>query len=249
MLTIRKKFLVFTVSEHWYECRYKWYELLGMTAYLHVKNNVPKPPLTVSKPNYTIENNLELTGEQIFEAFTKQYRNQIRQAEKDGVECYFHRDIKGFVPFFNDFARSKGIHQTSERRLEEMGEELLLSYASINGKVVAAHSYHYDRESKVVRTFQSASVRLDEESGLDKNLVGKANKLLHYKDMLHFKNMGVTTYDFGGYAPPEDKRDLKGVNDFKLNFGGEIVTCRNYYTIPYYVCRVLAEKFGLLGQG
>ena len=247
MLTIRKRFFLVNVKEHWYDCQFKWYDTFKIASFMHVKGDVPQPPLTIKKHNYTIENNLLLPEEQIFGAFTKQYRNQIRQAESEGVRCYFHRDIKGFVAFFNDFAQTKGINLTSERRLEEMGDELLISYAELDGKIIAAHSYHYDKDSGVVRTFQSASIRMQEVA--DKNLIGKANKLLHYKDMLHFKSMGISTYDFGGYAGKDDKRDLKGINEFKLNFGGEVVTCTNYFTIPYFVFHTIADKLGLLGKG
>ena len=246
MLTIKKKFGLLNVVENWYECRYQWKDLLSLTAYMHVKNDCPQPPLTVRKDNYTIENDLRLTEEEIFGAFTKQYRNQIRQAETEGVNCYFHKDIPGFVEFFNDFAATKGINLTSIQRLEEMGDELLLSYAEWNGRVLAAHSYHYDKAAGVVRTYQSASVRLTGE--LDKNLIGKANKLLHYKDMLYFKQLGIHTYDFGGYAGKDDKRDLKGINEFKLNFGEEGVSCVNYFSIPYYLLKTMAAKFGILGN-
>jgi lipid II:glycine glycyltransferase (peptidoglycan interpeptide bridge formation enzyme) len=246
MLTIRKKFFIFNVVEEWYECYYKWYHVFTMTAFMHVKNKVPQPLFTIKRENYTIENDLTGSEEKIFEVFSKQFRNQIRQAEKDGVNCYFHKDIKGFVVFFNEFAKAKGINQTSVRRMEEMGDELLLSYAELDGKIIAAHSYHYDKKAAVVRTFQSASIRLD--NGIEKNLIGKANKLLHFRDMIHFKKIGVQTYDFGGYAGPDDKRDLKGINDFKLNFGGEVITCTNYYTIPYFVVKTAAEKLRLVGK-
>ena len=149
MLKIQKKFLFFNVVEKWYECNYKWYELLGMAAYIHVKNDVPQPPFTIKRESFTIENDLTAPEEKIFEICSKQFRNQIRQAEKEGVKCYFNRDIKRFVPFFNEFAKTKGINQTSVRRLEEMGDELLLSYAELDGKIIAAHSYHYDKMSAV----------------------------------------------------------------------------------------------------
>ena len=247
MLTIRKKFFVFNVHENWYQCRYKWYELFGLNAYMHVKNMDTKPLLMVNKISHTVENNLELSEEEIVAAFSKQFRNQIKGAEKEGVTCEFNKDIERFVPFFNEFARAKGINITSVRRLQEMGENLLLSAAFLDGRMIVAHSYFYDRESQIVHTYQSASIRLEES--LDKNLVGKANKLLHYKDMLHFKQMGVKVYDFGGYSPPENKRELGGINDFKLNFGGEVVTCKNYQTIPYFIMKFLAGKLGFLGKG
>lgn len=248
MLTIQKKFFFIKVHEHWYQCRYKWYDIFGLHAFLHVKNLDSKPAFMVNKISHTVENDLTLSEEELFGAFSKQFRNQIKGAEKEGVVCEYNKDIERFVPFFNDFARSKGINGTSVRRLQEMGDNLLLSAAFLDGKMIVAHSYFYDRESQIVHTFQSASIRF-EDCGLDKNLIGKANKLLHFKDMLHFKAEGVKTYDFGGYSPPENKRELNGINDFKLNFGGKVVECKNYLTIPYFVLKFLADKLGFLGKG
>lgn len=247
MLTIRKKFSFVSVAEHWYECRYKWYQLFGLHAYMHVKNNVAKPALMLQSESYTVENDLTLSGEEILAGFSKQYRNQVRQAEKEGVTAIYNRDIKTFVPFFNEFAKTKNISLTSERRLEEMGETLMLSHAVLNGQVLVSHSYFYDQETLVVHTYHSASVRFSDT--IDKNLVGKANKYLHYQDMLYFQSKGVKTYDFGGYAGPKDTRDLQGVNDFKLGFGGKVVPCVNYMTIPYFILKTLADKLGLLGKG
>lgn len=247
MLTIRKKFFFVSVNETWYQCRYKWYDIFGLNAYMHVKDRNTKPAFMLKKISHTVENNLELSEDEIFGAFSKQFRNQIKGAEKEGVTCEFNKDIERFVPFFNEFAKSKGINVTSVRRMQEMSDYLLLSAAFLDGKLIVAHSYFYDRESQIVHTYQSASIRLEET--LDKNLVGKANKLLHFKDMLHFKQMGVKTYDFGGYSPPENKRELSGINDFKLNFGGEVVTCNNYITVPYFILKYVADKLGFLGKG
>lgn len=247
MLTIRKKFAFINVAEHWYECRYKWYQLFGLHTYVHVKNSMPKPAFMVQTESYTVENDLSLPEEELFGNFTKQYRNQVRQAEKEGVVAVYNRDIKGFVPFFNDFAKTKNISLTSERRLQEMGDTLMLSHAVLNGQILVSHSYFYDKETSVVHTYHSASVRFTEI--VDKNLVGKANKFLHYQDMLYFKSKGVQTYDFGGYAGPNDTRDLKGVNDFKLGFGGKVVTCINFMTLPYFILKSVADKLGLLGKG
>lgn len=248
MLTISKKFFFINVHEHWYQCRFKWFELFGLNAYMHVKNLDSKPMCMLNRVSHTVENNLVMSEEEIFGAFSKQFRNQIKGAEKEGVVCAFNQDIEGFVPFFNEFAKTKGINLTSVRRMQEMGDSLLLSAAFLNGKMIVAHSYFYDLESQIVHTYQSASARF-EESGIDKNLIGKANKLLHFRDMLHFKSQGVITYDFGGYSPPENKRELSGINDFKLNFGGEVVECKNYLTIPYFILKFLADKLGFLGKG
>ena len=54
-------------------------------------------------------------------------------------------------------------------------------------------------------------------------VVGRANRLLHWKDIIGFKAEGLEVYDFGGwYAGSEDQALLK-INQFKEGFGGSRV--------------------------
>ncbi len=56
-----------------------------------------------------------------------------------------------------------------------------------------------------------------------RNLVGRANRLHHFKDMLFFKGNACNLYDFGGwYAGTEDQERLM-INRFKEEFGGQKV--------------------------
>jgi len=51
---------------------------------------------------------------------------------------------------------------------------------------------------------------------MDRNLVGRANKYLTVKNILHFKEEGYKTFDFGGYAKDTSDESLKGINNYKL---------------------------------
>lgn len=54
------------------------------------------------------------------------------------------------------------------------------------------------------------------------------NKGLHWHDILLFKDMGITSYDWGGVTwNEEDAGVLKGINKFKESFGGQPVS---YYS-------------------
>ena len=48
-------------------------------------------------------------------------------------------------------------------------------------------------------------------------MVGRANRLLHYTDMLFFKNHGSKIYDWGGIS---DSEEIRNITDFKSRFGG-----------------------------
>ena len=71
--------------------------------------------------------------------------------------------------------------------------------------------------------FYSASLFRELDNSAIRNRIGRANRLLHWQDMLHFKAGGISVYDFGGwYAGDSDLERLR-INKFKEEFGGQIV--------------------------
>ncbi|ULQ54437.1 GNAT family N-acetyltransferase [Flavihumibacter fluvii] len=247
MVRFKKKFLFLNVYENWFHCDPSFIDLILPNAYLHVKNRKDKIIPGFSDITYTVENDLTLDHDTMYAGFQKSLRQQIRQSEEAGIKCYFHDDIDGFVSFFNDFAASKNLPPTSKRRIEEMEGFLKLSYAELDGMVLVAHSTLVDEKNKIVRAFHSASKRLDDS--FDKSLIGKANKVLHYRDMTHFKELGYEVYDFGGYTENTEDKALQGINNFKLLFGGQKVACTNYYTVSYYIMRKIGQWIGALEKG
>ena len=127
-----------------------------------------------------------------------------------------------------------------------MGDSVKLSFATNNGEILAAHSYIIDEEVGIVRHLHSATKRLDEQ--YDRNLIGRANKYLTVKDILYFKEKGFKTFDFGGYAKDTPDESLKGINNYKLLFGGTVVTCIDYYSYNYWLLKRLSKLMGLSGK-
>lgn len=245
MIKYKKKFLFLQISEVWFNYKFNFLELIGFTNYQHIKTAAGKIN-GIRQRSFTIENNLEMGVEEIFEHYSRTVKGDINQAEKLGIKCVFQNDLNGFVSFYNKFAGSRKIGLVSESRLRELGRYLNLSFATFNGEIIAAHGYIADEEMGIVRLTHSATVRLNENS--QKRLSGKINKWLHYKDMLHFKDKGFRMYDFGGYTENTTDKGLMGINDFKLSFGGEKVICNNYSSIGYFFLKKIAALFGLLGK-
>jgi lipid II:glycine glycyltransferase (peptidoglycan interpeptide bridge formation enzyme) len=52
-------------------------------------------------------------------------------------------------------------------------------------------------------------------------LVGRANRWLHWRTMLRFKEMGMERYDWGGLFEDESVPERAGINNFKRSFGGQ----------------------------
>ncbi|WP_394754276.1 hypothetical protein [Crenothrix sp.] len=241
MARFHKKFSYVKVTETWFTYKFNFRDLFTLNAYLHIKDAENQKIFGIQDNSCTVELKLDSDIETIFANFRPTLRRDIKNSQKELVECHFRDDkIDEFVSFHNAFANSKKIWLTSKSRIEEMGDNIKMSFATLNGQTLAVHSYLVDEEVGIARLLHSASNRLDEN--IDKNLTGRAGKLLTYKDIIFFKEAGYKIMDFGGYADNTEDKSLKGINEFKLSFGGEKVTCVNYYSIPHYVLKKIREK-------
>ena len=230
MVRFYKKFYFFKVYENWFTYKFRFLDLLTLNSHLHLKNIEQKKVYGVRNDSHTVELNLEQDVDTIYANFRNTVKQEIRKSEKEGVVCDFRQDnIDEFVQFYNDFAHAKKIYPTSKNRIIEMGDSLKMSYATLDGQLLVAHSYLVDEEVGIARLFHSASKRLDET--VDRNVIGRANKLLTYKDI-----------DFGGYLDNAQDKSMQGINEFKMSFGGEKVTCINYNSFLYYILKKAADK-------
>ena len=246
MIRYQKKLFLFNVWESWFAYKYSFWNLFSLNVCMHIKEGKNKKIPGVRNITHTLEMDLQQDVETIFANFSKQIRQQVRIAENEGTNCYFHQQTERFADFFNEFALKRDTFTTSKEKLLAMGDTVKLSFAERDGHILAAHSYLVDEEMGIVRHLHSATKRLDET--YDKNLIGRANKYLTVKDILHFKNMGFKTFDFGGYAKDTLDEGLKGINNYKLMFGGKVVPCINYYSYNYWFLRKLSKLLGLSGK-
>lgn len=244
MVRYTNKYMAIPVGVSWFSARRSALDNILPNVYYHIKESGGRKLSGQKETTKTLEIDLVQPEEAIHAGFIKSLRQQVRQAEDEGIQCYFKNDdIEFFVEFFNQFARSKKIHTVTVARLHEMNEFLNLSFATFNGVILAAHSYIVDHDLKIVRAFHSATRRLEDSA--ERSRVAKANKLLHYKDMLDFKKRGFEIYDFGGIAINTENPELKGINDFKMSFGGKVVDCDNYYNKSYLLFRRVSRLFKL----
>lgn len=183
-----------------------------------------------SVPFDSLVSDITGTPEEIKGAFTKGCRYKVNRAEREDVSVRMMDDagitdeeIDKFLVFFRDFWETKDSElndmsglRDELRRYRDAGA-LSFSVAAVKGQDAVYHTHIRDDER--ARLLHSASLyRLmsDEESD-SRNLIGMANRYLHYADMLHFKEMGLKTYDWGGAGRTED---VANITEFKLSFGG-----------------------------
>ena len=246
MIRYYKKFFFFKVYENWFQYKYKFSNVWGLNKYWHVKKTDRHPIPAVKEIKHTIELDLGQSLEIITANFSKQIRQQARIAETEGTTCSFSNDTDRFVEFFNDFAKKKDTNLTSRRRVEELGNGFRISFALNNGELLAAHSYLLDTDAGIVRHYHAATRRLDDQ--IDRNLIGRANKYLTVKNIEFFKDEGFKIFDFGGYAKDTEDESLKGINNYKLLFGGKVVEAVNYLSYPYWLLKKIFVLVGLEGK-
>ncbi len=100
---------------------------------------------------------------------------------------------------------------------------LTISVAYLSGEPVVYHS-HIDGKDKVICWHSCSKCRSENEIS---NMIGRANKRLHWEDWLFFKERGCATYDWGGVFAYDSEN---GIDRFKMLFGG---MPHDYYnTVP-----------------
>jgi hypothetical protein len=160
----------------------------------------------------------------IIEKFGKNCRYKIKRAEaKDGLrmELIPHPEsrLAEFRAFYDAFARQKSLQPCDPKWLLAAckARQLALTLASQNGEALVWHAYVMC--GKAARLQYSGSCFRNRESDY-RALVGRANRWLHWRDMLRFKEMGLQRYDWGGLFEDESLPERAGINKFKKDFGG-----------------------------
>lgn len=180
-----------------------------------------RPP---DRPLHSLLSDLDATPEAIAARFDETCRRHVRRAERqDGLRHEVIADaaagLEEFAEFYDRFARQKGLWLADRHWLARAAQagQLMLSCASRGGDRLVWHAH-----LRAGRTAQLAhSVSLYRGSGDDyRALVARANRWLHWRDMIEFEAAGLRHYDWGGVFAPESTPEEAGINRFKRSFGG-----------------------------
>lgn len=178
-------------------------------------------------PLLTMVSDLAPGEEAIAAQFGKDCRYKIRRADtRDGLGTEFITDPQGrldeFRAFFDAFALQKSHTPCDYGWLVAACEarQLVLSSASRDGEALVWHAYVLYGNTAGLQ-YTGSCFR---DRGNDyRALVGRANRWLHWKDMLRLKAMGIGRYDWGGLFEDETTPERAGINRFKRDFGGQPV--------------------------
>jgi hypothetical protein len=172
----------------------------------------------------SLVHDLTLDEHALWSTFEANTRYEIRRAEaRDALRVEFmtdpHAALDEFCAFYDDFAKEKALETSYRRGLEAMCEagRLVLSAASRGGERLVWHAYVTDGGTAALLHSASHFRSMDRAQ---RALVGRANRWLHWRDLLAFKAANVARYDWGGLFEDESLPEHASVNRFKRCFGG-----------------------------
>lgn len=183
---------------------------------------------------HTLVSDLCLSEEDLLSRINKNVRYEIRRNCKEEVDYRVFLPSKlqqkpeiilQFADMYEAMYRQKGQKAVFNKIqfLEYLKQKaILLSAIYQNGLPLVFHSYIVGENQ--VRLLHSVSDFRSKD--VDANLVARANKRLHWEDMLLFKKQGKEIYDWGGVSSLEEPN---GIDAFKFKFGGEPLTYYNAY--------------------
>lgn len=180
----------------------------------------------------TCRSDLTKSMEELSAMMNSNTRNEIRRAEKEGCKFSVVDNVDEFIPFYNTFAKCKGLGDLVSALKLKCYTEVLITKTTCDDVVLAMHAHVINRSCKQAMLLYSCSERLD--AGVDRKLIGWGNRFLHYRELEYLKGIGMEDYDWSGVCvDPDDSR--YSIGQFKLSLGGVLV---NNYTAksPVYCC-------------
>lgn len=230
-MAIQWKKYIFTINEIYGETDFaNRLSKADMHTYYQQKKpiNIEKR-LTIHKRVLTLCIDLHKSEEMLRKEMNRTTRYQINRAGKDELNVTLitsptNKDIDEFVGFFNPFAKEKGIELCRVDRVKALKESgmLVISYVfHKDGRKLASHLYITNGTRAVM--LYSCSGRF-ESSDVPTIEVGRANRYLHWQDILFFKEKEYRYYDFLGLSIDKNDHNQQNINKFKKGFGGEEIT-------------------------
>lgn len=207
--------------------------LAGVDVLVHRNRPAPLPDAwpyrgrPPDRPLHSLQSDLDAAPEAIMARFDETCRRHVRRAERqDGLRhevlAEAAEGLAEFAEFYDAFARQKGLWLADRHWLERaaLAGQLVLSCACCGGERLVWHAHL--RAGHTVQMAHSVSLYRGMNEA-QRSLVARANRWLHWRDMLEFRSAGLRYYDWGGMFAPESTPEQAGINRFKRSFGGRPV--------------------------
>jgi hypothetical protein len=175
---------------------------------------------------HTLIIDLRQSEDALWDGVQKDVRYEIRRAERDGVVVELDQQanpaaLAALEEAYEGLSRRKSLGTLDKGYLRSLAARNMLSISRARAADGASCSWHvYVVDGQRLRLLHSVSEQRDGHSPAERASIGRANRLHHWQDMMHFRARGFSIYDLGGwYAGSDDEPKLR-INRFKEGFGG-----------------------------
>lgn len=188
-----------------------------------LKSQTFKNAFELSIPNFLV--NLKQEEEELFRNMSKSVRADIRKAQDKHQFTYMEIDqptveeLQEFSRLYDSFAKSKNISPCNLDKLFALrGQNALILTKVVDREehTLCSGILIEDRGNNQIYGLYGVSDTNPNMTGEERRIIGRANKLLQWKEMQSAKRRGVNWYNFGGEV---NELNGQGVNDFKKRFG------------------------------
>lgn len=236
MISIIRKNRGIKIEEVWFSAKKENDKKVDVISYCQA----PSAFAFLNKKVRTLINDLTISEEEIWQGIHRKCKQEIKHAEEKGILIVINYSDSITQEMINELHASHA-QFTKEKRLPLSFNELdylglwwnsghmMISKALFNGKVIVYHCYIYD--DNIARGILSTS-HYRSDASVDKQLVGMANRLLHFRDMMEFKKLGLKVYDWAGIS---DDPAIRHITEFKRKFGG--VERETYYVLEAFTMK------------
>ena len=154
----------------------------------------------------------------IFDNFSTSTRYDIRQAIKNNNKIEFfnyknNSEINFFIINVKSFYKNKKISNTLVKKYFNNNKHFYI--VKISSESIWHTSALYVFDDKRFRLV----ILINNYLNVEKKIIGFSSKLLIWKSIEFSKTLGCHIFDLGGLDNTK-KDHLKGINQFKLSFGG-----------------------------
>jgi len=182
-------------------------------------------------------------------------RHRIKRARREGIKIRINEGYDQFFQIYRSFIQKKGIKSlfdvfgVGSITLETMKKYGTLFVAEYDEEILVGNIYLINNSH--MEAWIGASKRLEVDRA-KASIISKANRLIDWEAIKYAKEKGIKEFDLGGLWSKEEAetdRIKKGINSFKLSFGGEIVTRYSYQKIYSKIYNLAYNLYNLKNFG
>ncbi len=219
MIEIKNRFY----TQRFYATELKAGDFFKAVIYTKYMGDKTKIPFWYRQiPGHTGCQSLQMSDEELLNVMKSNTRNEVRRAIKEGCSFDIDANFDQFVSYYNRFAKEKHLASIDSGLLKKY-DRMVITSSSYNvggGKItLSMHATLFSKEDRSATLMYSCSPRL--EDGVDRKLIGWANRFLHYRDFILFRDMGAERYEWNGINMNPETPERYSIGKFKLGFGCE----------------------------